>query len=93
MIDLVWLDDRRGTPAVQLSDEDWSMLDRELKFLKSKTGVGLDRYSDTRLAPDHAKILASAIRSAKHDGDKIEALLGVLDQSVTTDRWLLVVGD
>lgn len=89
----VWLDDRRGSPVVQLSDDDWSRLDQELLFLRSKTGVWLDPYSDTRLAPNHAKLLGDAIRSAQHKGDNIEKLLKALDQSVTMDRWMLAIGD
>lgn len=93
MLDLVWLDDRRGSPVVQLSDHDLSELDQELVFLRSKTGVWLDPYSDTRLAPDHAKILVDAIRSAQHKGDNIEKLVRALDQCVTMDRWMLAIGD
>ena len=89
----VWLDDRHGSPVVQLSFEDWSKLDQELAFLRSKTGVWLDPYSDTRLAPDHAKLLVDAIRSAQHKGDNIEKLVRALDQSVAMDRWMLAIGD
>jgi hypothetical protein len=88
-----WLDDRRRSPIVQLSDDDWSQLDQELVLLSSKTGVWLDPYSDTRLAPDHAKLLVDAIRSAQHKGDNIEQLVRALDQSVTMDRWMLAMGD
>jgi hypothetical protein len=90
---LVWLDDRRGSPVVQLSVDDWSELEQELTFLRSKTGVWLDPYSDTRLAPDHAKLLVNAIRSGRHGGDNIEKLVRALDQSVTMDRWILAIGD
>ena len=93
MMYLVWLDDRLGSPVVQLSDDDLSKLDQERAFLRSKTGVWLDPYSDTRLAPDHAKLLAGAIRSAQHKGDSIEKLVRALDQCVTMDRWMLAVGD
>lgn len=89
----VWLDDRRGSPVAQLSHDDWSKLDQELAFLRSKTGLWLDPYSDTRLAPDHAKVLVDAIRSAQHKGDSIEKLVRALDQSVAMDRWLLAIGD
>ena len=89
----VWLDDRRGIPVVQLSGDDWSKLDQELVFLRSKTGVWLDPYSDTRLAPEHAKLLVDAIRSAQHKGDNIAKLVRALDQSVTMDRWILAIGD
>jgi hypothetical protein len=93
MMDFVWLDDRHGSPVVQLNDDDWSELDQELAFLSSKTGVWLDPYSTTRLAPDHAKLLVDAIRSAQHKSDNIGNLVSALDQSVATDRWMLAIGD
>jgi len=93
MMHLVWLDDRRGSSVVQISDDDWSKLDQELVFLRLKTGVWLDPYADTRLSPDHAKLLVDAIRSAQHKGDNIEKLVSALDQSVTMDRWMLAIGD
>ena len=93
MMYFVWLDDRGGSPVVQLDDDDWAKLDQELAFLKSKTGVFLYPYSDTRLAPDHARLLVDAIRSAQHKGDNIEKLATMLDQSVAMDRWMLAVGD
>ena len=93
MMDLVWLDDRLGSPVVQLSDDDLSKLDQERAYLRSKTGVWLDPYSDTRLAPDHAKLLVNAIRSARHKGDNIDRLARALDQSVAMDRWLMAIGD
>lgn len=93
MIDLFWLDDRHGSPIFHISDSDWSELRQELVLLRSKTGVWLDPYVDTRLAPGHAKILVDAIRSARHKGGNIEKLASALDESVRLDRWMLAIGD
>jgi hypothetical protein len=93
MMYFVWLEDRHSSPVVQLDFEDWTELRQEVAFLESKTGVYLDPYSDTRLAPDHAKLLMDAIRARPQRGDNIQKLVELLDQCVTTDRWMIAVGD
>jgi hypothetical protein len=92
-MNFVWLEDRHRKPVVRLDFEDWSELRQEVAFLESKTGVYLDPYSDTRLAPDHAKLLVDAIRAGRRRGDNIQRLIDLLDQCVTTDRWMIAVGD
>jgi hypothetical protein len=62
-------------------------------MLQSKTGVHLVPYSDTRLAPDHARLLAEAIRAKRHRSPNIQRFLAALEESVQSDRWMLGVGD
>ncbi len=92
MLHFVWLDDRHGASIAQLSDADMSHLESALLFLKSETGVHLDTYSDTRLAPDHANLLLSAIGS-DHHVPNIKNLVAKLHESVRSNRWMLGVGD
>ena len=93
MLDFVWLDARQSACIAQLNEHDVSELQQELFILRSKTGVHIDPYSDTRLAPDHARLLSEAIRSSGRESPNIQRFLEALDESVRSDRWILAVGD
>jgi hypothetical protein len=93
MLWFVWLEDRSAGTVAKLDFSDWSELHEALALLKSKTGVWLDPYSDTRIAPDHAKLLVRAIRSKPYMNRSIETLARTLDESVSSNRWLLAIGD
>jgi hypothetical protein len=93
MPDFVWLDERHGSPVTQLSDEHLSGLKEELAFLTLKTGYFLDPYSTTRLAPDHARLLSKAIKANRQNSKAIERFVEMLDESVRSDRWIMVLGD
>ena len=93
MVDFVWLDERHGSWVAQLSDDELSGLKQELVFLELKTGYFLDPYSNTRLAPDHARLLSDAIKANRPKSKAIERFVTMLDESVLSDRWIMVVGD
>ena len=62
--------------------------------LRRRTAVYLDECGDTRLAPNHAKLLATEIRGL---GPAVAAraapFLAVLDRAAAEGRWLLFSGD
>jgi hypothetical protein len=93
MVGFVWLDERHGRWVTQLSDDDLSRLEQELLSLRLKTGVFLDPYSDTRLAPDHAKLLSEAIKANPPKSKTIECFVAMLDESVRSERWIMALGD
>jgi hypothetical protein len=93
MIGFVWLDERHGRCVTQLSDHDVSGLEQELLALRSATGVFLDPYSDTRLAPDHAKLLFKAIKANGPKSEAIERFAAMLDESARSHRWIVALGD
>jgi hypothetical protein len=92
-LDFAWLDDRSGRSDLSLSYEDWSRIRNELLFLKQKTGVWLDPYSNTRLSPDHARLLRDALQARTEKSEGVQELILKLDDAVKQSRWMLIIGD
>jgi hypothetical protein len=93
MLSFVWLDDRESGPIAELDDDDLATLQQELLTLKARAGVCLDPYSDTRLAPNHAKLLLEAMAKNPHISRNIEGFVTRLGECIRSDRWMLAVGD
>jgi hypothetical protein len=93
MMGFVWLDERHSSPVTKLSDDHLHGLEQEFLFLRSKTGVFLDPYSNTRLAPDHAKLLSEAIKANGPKSKGIKRFAAMLDESVRSGRWIMALGD
>ncbi len=92
-IDVSWLGKVNEASILTLELSDYSEISPAIQVLEHKTGVSIDPYGDTRLSPSHASILALEIRKLKPKQQDILCLLAALETSVSTDDWLLFIGD
>ena len=60
-----------------------------IEFIKNKTGVYIDPYSDTKLYPSHQKIAISFLESL-HGYDN---LIHFLNESIKLDEIVYCIGD
>ena len=56
-----------------------------------KTGIYIDPYSDTRISPEHAKLLANSIGNSK--SSKIAKLVAMLNKAGEKSKWIIVLGN
>lgn len=92
-LDFHWVGEQKQPPRVTLNDRDIEAILRAFENLKDRTGVFVDSYADTRIAPEHAKILYEGIENIKADSDTIRRLLNLLDEAVKSGEWIIAVGD
>lgn len=93
-IDFTWLDKQNGSETVTLTDVGFNKIERALNELRGKTGLYIDPYSDTRVSPDHAKLLWTLIISdCSEMTGELEGLGEMLRKSFEESRWILVLGD
>jgi hypothetical protein len=77
---------------VEISRSDFLLLEESICALKEKTGVYIDPYGDTKLYPDHGKILLSLMDSKKTN-DNVRRLLNIIQESIDKDELLFFIGD
>lgn len=87
------LGEQKPSPRVTLEFRDYEAIRRAFEDLKDRTGVFVDPYADTRIAPEHAKILYDGIENEKADSDAIRRLLNLLDEAVKSGEWIIAIGD
>ncbi|WP_346893036.1 hypothetical protein [uncultured Roseibium sp.] len=92
-LDFCWLGEQKQPPRVTLNDRDIEAVLRAFEKLKDRTGVFVDPYADTRIAPEQAKVLIVEIEKTKADSDGIRRLLNLLDEAVKSSEWIIAVGD
>lgn len=61
------------------------------EFLRSKTGVGIDEYGDTRLYPDHQRFLLEYWKDEKNE--RVRRFASFLLQAINENETLLFIGD
>lgn len=92
-LEFYWLGEQKKTPRVTLNNRDTEAVFQAFENLKDRTGVFVDPYADTRIAPAHAKILYDCIEKTNADSDAIRRLLDLLDEAVKSGEWIIAIGD
>lgn len=89
-----WLINENGSESIVLEDSSVEKLSHAFDELKSKTGLKIDWYGDTRISPGHARLLCEYICEQNLLKSKdLDRLYRVLEKAVKESRWILVVGD
>ncbi|MEP3225202.1 MAG: hypothetical protein ABJO01_04455 [Parasphingorhabdus sp.] len=89
-----WTDKRADESDITFPYKDWQIIEPAIESLKSRTGIYIDPYADTRLSNDHAVLLRKLIaENVNNPSPEITKLCGMLAESGQTGRWLLFLGD
>lgn len=92
-LDFHWLGAQKQPPRATLNDRDLEAVLQAFENLKDRTGVFVDPFADTRIAPAHAKILVEEIGATKADSEAVRDLLRLLNASVASGEWIVAIGD
>jgi hypothetical protein len=91
-IELYWLKtEPREQPLIVIDDALLNFMAAAVDLLEKKSGVYVDPYGTTPIAPAHAAILVNGLEDA--ETREASALVRILNQAVKEDRWLVAEGD
>ena len=98
MLDVYFLADylsgSKAVPAQKdriFSLDDFSLFKPGFEFLRSKTGVEIDEYGDTRLYPDHQRLLLDYWKDDLNLS--VRKFAAFLTLAVNDNEVLLFIGD
>ena len=93
-LDFSWTGLKRGNVEVTLEGTSLSLVEPAFNELQRCTGIIVDPYGDSRISPDHARLLMESIAAsgAVSDSD-VRGLLEMLERAVRDDEWIFVEGD
>ena len=86
-----YYDAPEGRVSGALADADLALCVPAFTILEKKTGVFIDPYGDTRLYPDHARIVLAALPDANAEG--ILAFRRNLESAVQNRSVIHFLGD
>lgn len=89
MVDVEYLTREQGKPRFAI--QNFALFAEGFNHLRAKTGVFIDPYGDSRLYPDHQRLLAAFWHKSKEP--EIQAFLAYMTQSIQDDYTLLFIGD
>lgn len=80
---------------VSLNHTDFNILEPAFEFLKSKTGLFVDEYSDGRISPDHAKLLYQFINERVDVSGRTSLVefKALLVSSSNKNLWVEYIGE
>ena len=80
---------------VSINHPDFTLLEPAFEFLKSKTGLFIDEYSDGKISPDHAKLLYQSIveKIDVSSGSKLNDFKDLLFGSFSQNSWIEYIGE
>ncbi|OCG19405.1 hypothetical protein A9G29_03295 [Gilliamella sp. Fer2-1] len=92
MLDFSYLSDQDGSKSsLVLNDKKAQLLDHAFTYLRQKTGIMIDPYGQTRIYPDHQKILINLLH--QHNDSEIQKLVLLFKQASSEDEIILADGD
>ena len=87
---------RKDEVLISLSDNDFNILFPYFEKLNNKVGIFIDEYSDSKLSPEHIKILLNFLKKdIKHltKYPNIKNLIDLLIRASANKKWIEVIGD
>ena len=88
------LADQSSSEGVSLSFSDYQKLEPSLNRLNAITGVTIDPYKNTRVHPQHSRVLQESIDMLCATGsDEIKRLSLLLAKAYLENLWIVAQGD
>ena len=87
---------REDEDMISLSDNDFNILFPYFEKLNNKVGIFINEYSDSKLSPDHIKILLNFLKKdIKHltKYPNIKNLIDLLIRASANKIWIEITGD
>ncbi len=80
---------------VSINHRDFTLLEPAFQYLKFKTGLIIDEYSDGRISPAHAGLLYQYIFEKIDTSNSAElvSLMELLSRSYKQNLWVEYIGD